>query len=374
MLFARRNAGPLPFPFDAQQVRFSYFARNSVWLASKLLRLDGGEVLAPAYHHGVEIEALIDAGASVRFYRIGPRWRVDVDDVAKKIGRRTKALYLTHYAGFPGPAEEMRNLADRHGLALIEDCALALLSRSGDRPLGSTGDASVFCFYKTLPVPHGGALVIRGDCSFNLPKPVAPPWASTFNHLASSLLQNLEMRSGRVGRWLRGAMRRLGRKAVEAMGMDRIATGTQHFDRAHANLGMSPCAMRIARAQDFDGAVATRRRNYFFLLGRLRDLSPPLFSELPVGVCPLFYPLVVRNKAEVMRRLRSRGIETIDFWRDFHPECDAAQFPEAAQLRRTILEIPCHQDLTPEQMGRVAAAVREALTHESSFPAYRARL
>ncbi len=145
MLFSRRQA-PLPFPFDASSVHFSYFARNSVWFATKMLELEGNEVLVPSYHHGVEIEALVDAGATPRFYRVGPRWNVDLDDLEKKIGPRTRALYLTHYAGFPGPVEEMRDLADRHGLALIEDCALSLLSSDGGRPLGTTGDVGRFQF------------------------------------------------------------------------------------------------------------------------------------------------------------------------------------------------------------------------------------
>ena len=44
--------------------------------------------------------------------------------------------------------------------------------------------------------------------------------------------------------------------------------------------------------------------------------------------------------------------------------CDASAFPEVMQLRRSIVEIPCHQDLTPEVMAEVALAVRGALTQD----------
>jgi dTDP-4-amino-4,6-dideoxygalactose transaminase len=156
--------------------------------------------------------------------------------------------------------------------------------------------------------------------------------------------------------------------------LERIPTGTQHFDREHVDLGMSRLAMRIARVQDFQAIIEARRRNYFFLLGRLRDLAPPLFNELPSGVCPLFYPLQVADKVEVMSALARRGIESIDFWRYFHPACEAAKFPEVAKLRRTILELPCHQDLSAEVMGRVAAAVREVLAQKKYFVPSQARL
>lgn len=361
MLLNRRQPSGF-MPFAAPNVRWFYFARNAVWTTVKMLGLDKGEVLMPAYHHGVEVEAVVDAGATPRFYRVGSRWDVDVEDVEKRIGPKTKALYLTHYAGFPGPVDDMRALADKHGLPLIEDCALSLLSADGSVPLGTTGDIGIHCLYKTLPLPHGGALTVNGPRQYSLPEPPAPPFSSTFSHTVSALLQNLELRGGSFGRGLRRFIRSLGKGAVKAADIERVATGTQHFNRQHVDLGMSPFAMRIAQAQDLESIVETRRRNYFFLLGRLRDVSPPLFNQLHPGVSPLFYPLVVEDKAEVLARLHAKGIEAIDFWKHFHPACDASAFPEVAQLRRSIVEIPCHQDLSPEVMAEVAAAVRGAVT------------
>lgn len=372
MLLKRRSV-PAFTPFDHSNVHWFYFARNAVWLTVKMLGLDGGEVLVPAYHHGVEIEALVDAGAKVRFYRVGPKWDVDLDDVARKIGPRTRALYLVHYAGFPGPVEAMKRLAEKHGIPLIEDCALSLLSSDGTRPLGTTGDIGIFCLYKTLPVPNGGALVVNGSKPYSIPEPPLPPSTSTFSHTVSALLQNLELRGGAFGRWVRGMVRGMGKSTVKAANIERVATGTQHFNRAHVDLGMSPLTKKIALAQDLAKVVELRRRNFFYLLGRLRDLSPPLFSQLPPGVCPLFYPLVVEDKAPLMARLKARGIETIDFWRHFHPACDPKEFPEVVQLRRTILEIPCHQDLSPEVMGELAQAVRDAVIAERGTPLQRAR-
>ncbi|HEX8702794.1 MAG TPA: aminotransferase DegT, partial [Myxococcaceae bacterium] len=68
-------------PFCSSNVRYFYFARNAVWLTVKMMNLDRGEVLMPAYHHGVEVEAVVDAGATPVFYRVGSRWDVDLEDV-----------------------------------------------------------------------------------------------------------------------------------------------------------------------------------------------------------------------------------------------------------------------------------------------------
>ncbi len=364
MLAARRPARAGFIPFSHPRAHWFYFARNGVWLAAKMLGLDQGEVLMPAYHHGVEVEALVDAGATPRFYRVGARWDVDVEDVARRIGPRTRALYLTHYAGFPGPVREMKRLAEQHGLVLIEDCALSLLSGEGSAPLGSTGDVGIFCLYKTLPVPDGGALVINGARSFSLPRLPAPPRTSTVSQLLSSLLENLELRGGRVGRSLRTIARRLGRSVVKGAGLQRVPVGTQHFDRGHVDLGMSALGQRIAAAQDLEAIVERRRRNYFLLLGRLRDVAAPLFNQLPPGVCPLFFPLLVDDKPRVLASLRESGVDAVDFWHRFHPACPASEFPEVADLRQRVVELPCHQDLSPELMQQVAERARVALAKQ----------
>jgi perosamine synthetase len=360
MLVARRGTPAFP-PFDSPTAHWFYFARNAVWLAAKMMGLEGGEVLVPAYHHGVEIEALVDAGVRPVFYRVGRQWDVDLKDVARRIGPNTRALYLIHYAGFPGPVVEMKRLAEKHGLPLIEDCALSLLSSDRDLRLGTVGEVGIFCLYKALPVPNGGAMVINGPRRYAVPELPAPPVASTFSHTASALLKNVEMRGGAAGRLFRKAIRLVAHGAVKAGQIERVATGTMHFNRAHVDMGISPLTLRIARAQDMGRIIERRRRNYFFLLGRLRDLSPPLFNELPPGVCPLFYPIVVDDKVEILNRLWSAGIHAVDFWRDHHPACNPAEFPEVMRLRSSVVEIPCHQDLDPETLTRMAKCVRDAL-------------
>jgi perosamine synthetase len=355
------------YPFSAPSARYFYFARNAIWQVVKLLGLEGGEVLVPAYHHGVEIEALIDAGARVRFYRIGPQCQLDLGDVARRIGPQTKALYLTHFFGFPGPVREMRELARTHGLPLIEDCALALFSADGELPLGVTGDVGIFCLYKVLAVPDGGILVRRGerDASAGGAPPAAslaaPPLASSIAVAASSMLRNLALRGGGAGRAVRRLVLGLGKRALSASRVEPVLAGTQHFDRRHANLGVSRLTRHLLRVQDVPTIVSRRRSNYLFLQERLRELSAPLYETLPAGVVPLCYPLLVDDNRRVMERLVARGIEAVDFWREGHPACDLSGFADVARLRTSVLEVPCHQDLTLETLEAIADEIRDVL-------------
>lgn len=361
MLLPTWKQRPLPFPFNEPGARYFYFARNGIYALARLWGLAGQEILFPAYCHGVELEALLAAQVRLRFYPVHSRFRIEVGEVVARLRPETRAVYLIHYAGFPGPVEELVEVCRQRNLLLIEDCALALLSALGDRPLGSFGDAAIFCLYKTLPVPNGGAVVVRRDGPGEWPRIHAPSLASTLAQAASSLSLNLELRGKTWGRRVLKALRASGKAASRTLRAERVDTGTQHFEDAHADLAMSRLSHRILERQDFSSIVKRRRRNYAHLLARLGPLSPPVRSELPPGVCPLFYPLRARDKRAVVPRLVARGVEAVEFWRHEPPGVSPGAFPEVDDLRRTIVELPCHQDLTPQGIDRIADRVGEVL-------------
>jgi len=357
-----RPPGARAFPFDRPELELCYLGRNAVHRAVRRLGLEGAEVIAPAYHHGVEIAALLHAGARVRFARVDESMRLDPEHVASLVGPRTRALYVIHYAGFPQPLEPFLELARLRGLALIEDCALSLFSRDGDRPLGSAGDAAIFCFYKTLPVSHGGALLVRRAGAGDRIRPLRPPpLLPTLSQLGGALLAGLELQLGAPGRVARGALRSitsgLRRRANELA----VPVGTQHFDPGVVDLGMSALDARLARAADASRVVQRRRANWSFLHQRLAGCQRAVWPRLPEGASPLFYALRVEDKDQVLRALRRRGVKAVDFWRTGHPSAAGAPFPEVERLRAQVVELPCHQDLGPDQLERVARLAREAV-------------
>jgi perosamine synthetase len=364
MLYPRLAATvPLVFPFDQYGLRFRYFARNAVWDVVQLLGLAGKKVLMPAYHHGVELETLLAAGVTPVFFRVDAQMRADFDDARARSGGAA-ALYVIHYVGFPQDMHAARQLSEELGVPLIEDCALALLSCDGEKPLGSFGDLSVFCLYKTIPVPNGGALLAHGDYArkLDLLAPATPPpFSSTASHLLGSMLSNLELRTGEAGRRVRQAMRDAAHWFVRRASVERVSTGTQHFNVEDVNLGMSAASHLVLRNQDVATILERRRRNYFHLYATLRDVAPPVTGELKPGVCPLFYPMAVDDKAGAMARLLARGVETVDFWRLRHPALPAGAFPEVDRLRERVLELPVHQDLSPADAEHIASCVRELL-------------
>jgi perosamine synthetase len=323
-------------------------------------------VLMPAYHHGVEVEAVRVAGARIIFYRVDADMRVDLDDIACKAAQPgVRVVYVTHFVGFAQPIAEVRKIAQSHNLRLFEDCALALFSRTPDGvPLGTFGDASCYCLYKTLPVPHGGLLLAP-----DVPKAMVtpPPLLSTLHHVVGLTLAHLELRSDGLGRAVRRAARAASHSTVDKV-VDTVQTGTMHLAAQDLGFGASRWVDPILARTDAELVVARRRRNFSRLAAALDGVLPAVGAPLLPGVCPLFLPVRIDStrchgldKPALIQRLHALGIDAIDFWGPGDPACDPHEFPEVNRLRREILELPCHQSLDEDEIDQVAHAVKQML-------------
>jgi dTDP-4-amino-4,6-dideoxygalactose transaminase len=124
----------------------------------------GDEVMVPAQTHVATAHAVEWVGAHPVFVDCDPATgNVTADRLAAKVGPRTKAIAVVHYLGIPCAMPEIVRLAERHGLKVIEDCALAVGSRYEGRHAGLFGDAGCFSFYpvKHLTTGEGGMFLSR---------------------------------------------------------------------------------------------------------------------------------------------------------------------------------------------------------------------
>src|SRR5262245_29541413 len=199
------------FPFSAPRGEWTFNGRVALHQGLQTLNLPpGSTILVPNYHQGVEIDTLLSAGYSLRYYRVNEHLEIDLRDVERRLDGQVSALYVTHYFGFPQRMSEARAFCDAHRLKLIEDCALSLFSRHNDEWLGSTGDIAIYSVYKTLPLPHGGFLVTRGEHSAGTL--AAAPLGSTFVQTMDLVQQTLRATGwGVVDRGLTRTSRRVTR-------------------------------------------------------------------------------------------------------------------------------------------------------------------
>lgn len=358
-LLPSRSADGLPFPLSAPRKRCFYLARYGIYSLFTALRLQKGEgVLVPAYHHGNEVKAIRAAGADVRFYSINRRLEPDLDELEKLSRSGPRVLYVIHYLGWPQPMEQLMALCRDREMILFEDCALALFSEREGRPLGAFGDYSVFCLYKTLPVPNGGLLVQNADPPVVLNgSGLRPPdLASVCARSAELLLEWIRSRSDRLGKGLFWLKRAVGR-GLNGLEVERMAVGGIGFDLAEADVAMSSLCDTLIRRFDHEMIRRRRRENFRLLLERLAGHATPLLSELQEGVCPLFFPLLVPDKQAAARALERRGISAIEFWNYGDPQASAEEFPDAQFLRAHVLELPIHQDVTPPRLDYMAEQI-----------------
>jgi perosamine synthetase len=324
-----------------------------VYALARYWKLESQEVLFPNYFHGVELQALLHAGVRIRFYPVDRNMRIYPERVIANVTPQSRAVYLIHYLGFPGPVEELKDFCRANDLVLIEDCALALFSKDRCRFLGSFGDASIFCIHKTLPVPNGGALWLKDSPEVALRLRQPSPMC-TAGSVALSLAR--PFRKPGVGTPNRKRLRDV---VAEALGIVRIATNS--FVPADADLGMSGISHRILNSQKVVGIVEKRRRNYLQLVERLGGTVSMIYDSLPLGVCPLFFPIRVANKNRICADLVTRGIELVNFWSIHHPLFPPGTDLEIDELRATVLEIPCHQDLKPDELDWMANQVIDVI-------------
>ncbi len=125
---------------------------------------EGDEVIIPDFTLIVSANMVILAGAKPVLVDVDPRtWCIDPKLIEAKITPRTKAIMAVHMYGHPCDMEAILEIAKRHNLYVIEDCAEAHGAEIRGRKAGSCSDASCFSFYgnKILTTGEGGMVVCR---------------------------------------------------------------------------------------------------------------------------------------------------------------------------------------------------------------------
>ena len=356
-LIGARPVSTLPYPFNAPVQSAFCVARSGIYHLFRALQLKPGEkVLMPDYHSGNEVAAARAAGAEIIFYPILRNLEPDLETLAMLAAEGPRVIYVIHYLGWPQPMKEIQTLARQSGAIVIEDCALALLSEHQGTPLGATGDYSVFCIYKTLPVPNGGLLVQNNTALPGLGKLSLEPCPplTAIGRTAELALEAFRSRWNGAGAALFD-LKQSARRRLRAAEVRSVPVGDIGWDVNNVNVAMSPLGNRVIRCVDHTEIRNRRRTNFLRLREKLRGKVMMLREDLEPGICPLFFPILVRHKHEAAEALRKSGIQAVEFWND--PMKDAALGPAARYLRAHVLELPVHQGVTQQQLEYIAQEI-----------------
>ncbi len=142
---------------------------GTVALHLALMGLDvrpGDEVLVPSLTYVATANAVRYVGAEPIFVDVDPEtWCIDPDKLEAAITRRTRGIIPVHLLGHPADMDRINQVADVHGLWVIEDAAEALGAKYKGQPVGSLSHAATFSFFgnKVITSGEGGAITLSDE-------------------------------------------------------------------------------------------------------------------------------------------------------------------------------------------------------------------
>ncbi len=366
-----------PNVLDVGPALFVRLGRYAISLAFQCLGLRPDDrVLVPAYHCDSMIVPMLQFEAQPVFYRIGEDFRIDLEDLESKIDGRTRAVIATHYFGFHQDIARLRELCDRRGLALIEDCAHSFYGTIQGAPLGSFADYAIASLWKFFPVLEGACLV---SATHSLDGVTLRPSArrTAIRAFVTTLDQSryygklwplAPIHAGLdLMAWTRkrmsGDQGNSDDPAEPAPNeMAEHSGRSNHFDPGKSNSRLPTFHKYLFGAVAHQGRhIAGRRRdNYRQLLDKLRGVPGcrPIIADLPDDVVPYMLPLWIDDLPRVFPLLEDAAMPMQRFGQFLWPGVDARTCPVSARYSRFVIQIPCHQELTQDDMERMAATIR----------------
>ena len=310
----------------------------------------GDEVITTTHTFTATAEVVRYLGADVRLVDIDPAtMNIDPAAIEAAITPRTKAILPVHYAGMAVDMDAVLAIARRHGLKVVEDAAHALPTTHGGRLVGTLdSDITVFSFYanKTITTGEGGMAVTRDPA------------------LAA------RMKVMRLHGINRDAFDRFTAK-VPSWYYEIVAPGFKY------NLTDIAAAMgihQLKRAQGFQQKRAQLAALYDELLADLPLILPPrpaagevhswhlyvlrLTDDAPIGRDALIEALYA---AGIGCSVHYIPLHLHPYWRERY-DLQATDYPHSQRAYERMLSVPLYTRMTEDDVRRVAAALRQALT------------
>lgn len=354
------------------------YGRSALWAFFRALQLQGAEVLMPAYTCVVVAHATVLSGNIPRFVDIDlTDYNMKLDEVESAITPSTRVIVATHLFGYPLDVDRLAEIvADaeaRHGhkIWIVQDCAHAFGARWRGELVCARADVALFGLNisKMITSIFGGMLTTNDEelhgklKRFREESFVAPGQSRRLArrlYLSAVYPAFNPTFSGAVN-WLAESTPLLNR-FTKAYHLDDII----HFPPDYLERLSEPeAAVGLVQLGRYDEIVRRRRDNAHLYHDRLADIPGLDLAPLVEGATYSHYVGRSADRDRLVKALAARGIQLGTLIDYSIPEMPAYRkyadraFPNAAQARDTIFNLPVHAGVTAARREVVIGAVRQ---------------
>ncbi len=329
-----RPAKANPFP----EIIGTFMGRDAFSLAVSSLNLGINDtVLLPAYLCREVLKPFLGK-TRVLFYDLPPDLTVEPEEIASALEEsKVTMMLLINYFGFLQPyRKEIKEICTDRGVLLMEDCAHSLLTEGS----GETGDLSIYSFRKTLPLPDGGGLKMnRGE------KTVA---AKFYPRIYSNVLSFFAI----VKSLLNVRSETLSRAGISSQKKNVLPDAASNNNNNRI-LPLSFFTYNGMGNASFPEIIEKRRADYQFWqeLAERTNRFIPVFNNLPSGVCPLGFPVKVKDRDLLKLQLQKEGIFPEIHWH--LPEAVGRKFVNSHKTSAQTLTLPIYPKLGRRERERI---------------------
>ncbi len=316
----------------------------------------GDEVIVPAQTHTATAHAVELCGAKPVFVDAKKdTGNIDIDQIEAAITPRTKAISIVHYLGMPVNMERINAIAKKHGLYVVEDCALAMGTYFKGIHAGLWGDCGAFSFYpvKHMTTAEGGMVI------------------TTHQDLAGKMTLEKAF----------GVDRQVGERKVPGV-YDVVTLGFNY------RMNELEAALGIEQLKRMDGFLKKRKENYGVLEQGFRNIPEiELFQSSHGDFQSSYYCFSIllkkslaSKRLEIIEYLKSKGIGTSVYYPQAVPHFTYYKnkygykdnsFPVAARISHESIAFPVGPHLNIEDMHYIVDELKNCInelcaTHKKS--------
>ena len=289
----------------------------------------GDEVITSAFTFIATAEAIAYVGATPVFVDIDERtMNLDLEAVARAIGKRTRAVLPVHLFGQPVDMAELTMLAEKHGLTIVEDCAQSFGADIAGRQTGSFGIAGCFSFFpsKNLGCYGDGGLITTSS------ERIRDHLLSLRNHGSSQRYHHQEIGYNSRLDEIQAAILRVKLRHIDRFNQERRRVA-HRYNELLADTGITT---------PFEDGIGTHVFHQYTLRSPRRDAIMKALQAREIA-CAIYYPVP----------LHRQGV--------FASICENVSLPVTEAVAADCFSLPIYPEMSDEQIVAVTDTIRSAL-------------